>query len=105
MPQEEQRPYEEIPYDHLIAVGKETGSYGSIEFTYQGNLGMYRLRVGQSIIDDQDILQIYQNNKLFITLYPTRTKKVFVGEDEDGKFYVFRFAGKQLDVFKRRYDF
>jgi hypothetical protein len=47
---------------------------------------------------------IYQNNRLFLNLYPTRTKRVFVGKDEDGDFYFFRFGRKEVSVFKRKYE-
>ena len=50
------------------------------------------------------MVYIYQNNKLFLNLYPTRSKRVFVGKDEDGEYYIFRFAGKEVSVFKRKYD-
>ena len=47
---------------------------------------------------------IYQNNKLFLNLYPTRLKRVFVGKDEDGEYYIFRFEGKEVSVSKRKYE-
>ena len=37
-------------------------------------------------------------------MHPTRSKKVFVGKDEEGEYYIFRFEGKEVSVFKRKYD-
>ncbi len=96
--------FDQIPYDRLTLVGKEEGDYGSTEYLYRGQLGSYTLRFGQSIVDNGKVLYIYNNNKMFLSLYPTRTKNVFVGKDEDGEFYLFRFNGKELNVFKRKYD-
>ena len=93
---------EQIPYDELELVGKEEGDYGTTEYIYLGQLGQYRLRIGESITDNGKVLYFYQNNKLFLNLYPTRTKKVFVGKDEDGEYYLFRFNGKAVGVFKRK---
>ena len=36
-----------------------------------------------------------------LNLFPTRTKKVFVGKD--GEYYLFRFDGKEVDVFNKEY--
>ena len=92
-----------IPFDTLELVGKEQGDYNSTEYIYRGTLGTYRLRIGQSITDNNGkVLYFYQNNALFLTLYPTRTRKVFVGKDEDGEYYLFRFDGKNVRVFKKK---
>lgn len=96
--------FEQILYDRLTLVRKEKGDYSSVEYIYQGQLGTYRLRIGQSITDDGKVFYIYQNNRLFLNLYPTRTKRVFVGKDEDGDFYFFRFERKEVSVFKRKYE-
>ena len=71
--------FEQILYDRLTLVRKEKGDYSSVEY-------------------------IYQNIRLFLNLYPTRTKRVFVGKDEDGDFYFFRFERKEVSVFKRKYE-
>ena len=97
--------FEQIPYDRLTLVGKETGDYGSTEYLYRGHLGTYTLRIGQSITDNGKVLYIYANNKMFLSLYPTKTKKVFVGKDEAGEFYIFRFDGKEVNVSKGRFNF
>jgi hypothetical protein len=69
-------------------------------------LGVYKLRIGESITDAGKVFYIYFNNKLFANLYPTRAKKVLVEKDEEkGDFYIFRFNGKEVNVFKRKYDF
>jgi hypothetical protein len=99
-----QNRFEQIPYGRLTLVRKEKGDYNSVEYICQGQLGTYRLRIGQSITDDGKVFYIYQNNRLFLNLYPTRTKKVFVGKDEDGEYYIFRFEGKEMSVFKRKYE-
>jgi hypothetical protein len=39
-------------------VGKEKGDYGSTEYIYKGQLGTYRLRIGQSIVDDEKEVSI-----------------------------------------------
>jgi hypothetical protein len=104
MPQGTQATFEQIPYDRLTLVGKELGDYNSKEYIYRGQLGTYRLRVGESITDEWKVFYIYQNNKLFLNLYPTRSKRVFVGKDEDGEYYIFRFEGKEVLVFKRKYE-
>ena len=96
--------FKKIPYDRLTLVGKETGDYGSTEYIYRGQLGTYTLRIGQSITDNGKVFYIYQNNRLFLNLYPTRTKRVFVGKNEDGDYYFFRFVGKEVSVFKRKYE-
>ncbi len=93
-----------VPFDTLELVGKEEGDYGTTEYIYLGQLGQYRLRIGESITDNGKVLYFYQNNKLFLNLYPTRTKKVFVGKDEDGEYFLFRFDGKDVHVFKRKDD-
>ena len=95
--------FEEMPYDRLTLVGKELGDYNSKEYIYRGQLGVYRLRVGESITDEEKVFYIYQNNKFFLNLYPSNAKRVFVGRDDD-EFYIFRFEGKSVSVFKRKYD-
>jgi hypothetical protein len=104
---EEEKTFDQIPYDRLILSGKEEGDYGGIDYLYQGQLGTYKLRFGQSITDDGKVFYIYQNNKMFVNLFPTRTKRVFVGKDEEDKeFYIFRFdGGGEVLVYKRRYEF
>ena len=104
MPNDSHDAFKQIPYNRLTLVGKEAGDYGSTEYIYRGQLGTYTLRIGQSITDNGKVLYIYQNNKMFLNLYPTTTKKVFVGKDENGDFYFFRFAGKEVSVFKRKYE-
>ena len=104
MPQGTQATFEQIPYDRLTLVGKELGDYNSKEYIYRGQLDVYRLRVGESITDEGKVFYIYQNNKLFVNLYPSTTKRVFVGKDEEGEYYIFRFEGKYVSVFKRKYD-
>ena len=104
MPQNAQPTFEQIPYDRLTLVGKELGDYNSKEYIYRGQLGVYRLRVGESVTDEGKVFYIYQNNKLFVNLYPSTTKRVFVGKDEEGEYYIFRFEGKYVTVFKRKYD-
>lgn len=94
--------FDQIPYDELELVGKEAGDYGTTEYIYLGQLGQYRLRIGQSITDNGKVLYFFQNGKMFLTLYPTRTKKMFVGKDEDGEYLLFRFDGKMVNVFKRQ---
>jgi hypothetical protein len=103
MPQNAQATFEQIPYDRLTLVGKELGDYNSKEYIYRGQLGVYRLRVGESITDEGKVFYIYQNNKFWLNLYPSNTKRVFVGRDDD-EFYIFRFEGKYVSVFKRKYD-
>ncbi|MGB5875126.1 MAG: hypothetical protein WBH56_15510 [Bacteroidota bacterium] len=106
MTDQEQNTFEQIPYDKLTLQRKETGDSGSTEYIYQGLLGTYKLRIGESITDAGKLFYIYFNNKFFANLYPTRVKKVFVGKDEEeGDFYIFRFNGKDVNVFKRKYDF
>jgi len=56
------------------------------------------------LVDEGKVFYIYQNNKLFLNLYPTRLKRVFVGKDEDGEYYIFRFEGKEVSVSKRKYE-
>ena len=104
MPNNSQDTFEQIPYDRLSLVRKELGDYNSKEYIYRGQLGVYRLRVGESITDEGKVFYIYQNNKLFLNLYPTSKKKVFVGKDETAEYYIFRFEGKDVTVFKRKYD-
>ena len=104
MPQNSQSTFEQIPYDRLTLVRKELGNYNSKEYIYRGQLGTYRLRVGESITDEGKVFYIYQNNKFFLNLFPTRSKRVFVGKDEDGEYYIFRFEGKEVSVFKRKYE-
>jgi hypothetical protein len=104
MPQDNTQTFEQIPYDRLTLVRKELGDYDSKEYIYRGQLGTYRLRVGESITDEGKVFYIYQNNKLFLNLYPTRSRRVFVGKDEDGEYYIFRFEGKEVSVFKRKYE-
>lgn len=104
MPSNARNSFEQIPYDQLELVGKDEGDFGTTEYLYRGQLGKYRLRIGQSITDNGKVLYFYQNNKLFLTLFPTRTTKVFVGKDEGGEYYLFRFEGKNVEVFKRKYD-
>jgi hypothetical protein len=104
MTDQEQSTFEQIPYDNLTLQRKDTGDFGSTEYIYQGLLGVYKLRIGESITDEGKVFYIYFNNKLFADLYPTRVKKVFVGKDEDGDFYLFRFKGKEVRVYKREYD-
>ena len=101
MPTDPQSTFEQIPYDRLTLVRKELGDYNSKEYIYRGQLGTYRLSVGESITDEGKVFYIYQNNKLFLNLYPSRSKSVFVGKDEDGEYYIFRFEGKEVLVFKR----
>ena len=97
--------FDQTPYDQLTLVGKEDGDYGSTEYIYRGDLGTYRLRIGQSITDKNGkVLYFYQNNALFLTLYPTRTRMVFTGKDEDGLIYLFRFDGKDVRIITRKYD-
>ena len=96
--------FKQIPYDRLVLVGREEGDYNSTEYIYRGQLGTYTLRIGQSITDNGKVFYIYQNNRLFLNLYPTRTKRVFVGKNEDGDYYFFRFVGKEVSVFKRKYE-
>ena len=103
MPQNAQTTFEQIPYDRLTLVGKELGDYSSKEYIYRGQLGVYRLRVGESVTDEGKVFYIYQNNKFWLNLYPSNTKRVFVGRDEDDH-YIFRFEGKYVTVFKRKYD-
>lgn len=104
MPKQTQNTFDQMPYDRLTLVRKEMGDYNSKEYVYKGQLGTYRLRIGQSITEEGKVFYIYQNNKMFMTLYPTRSRMVFVGKDEDGDFYLFRFEGKEVSVFKREYD-
>ena len=85
-------------------MGKELGDYDSKEYIYRGQLGVYRLRVGESITDEEKVFYIYQNNKFWLDLYSSNTKRVFVGKDEEGEYYIFRFEGKYVMVFKRKYD-
>ena len=56
------------------------------------------------LVDEGKVFYIYQNNKLFLNLYPTRLKRVFVGKDEDGEYYIFRLEGKEVSVSKRKYE-
>jgi hypothetical protein len=98
-----QSTFEQIPYDRLTLVGKESGNYDSKEYIYHGQLGVYRLRVGESVTDEGKVFYIYQNNKFWLNLYPSDTKRVFVGRDDDD-YYIFRFEGKYVSVFKRKYD-
>ena len=104
MPNDSHDAFKQIPHDRLTLVGKETGDYGSTEYIYRGQLGTYTLRIGQSITDNGKVFYIYQNNKMFLNLYPTRTKTVSVGKDENGDFYFFRFEGKEVSACKRRYE-
>lgn len=104
MPQRVQDTFEQIPYDRLTLVRKEIGDYYSKEYVYQGLLGTYRLRIGHSITNEGKVYYMYQNNKMFLTLYPTRSKGVLVGKDEDGNFFLFQFLGKEVKIFKREYD-
>ena len=103
MPQGTQATFEQMPYDRLTLVGKELGDYNSKEYIYRGQLGVYRLRVGESITDEGKVFFIYQNNKFWLNLYPSNTKRKFVGRDDDN-YYIFRFEGKYVTVFKRKYD-
>ena len=103
MPQGTQATFEQIPYDRLTLVGKELGDYNSKEYIYRGQLGVYRLRVGESVTDEGKVFYIYQNNKFWLNLYPSNTKRKFVGRDDDN-YYIFRFEGKDVSVFKRKYD-
>ena len=64
---------------------------------------MYRPRVGESITDEGKVFYIYQNNMFWLNLYASNTKRVFVGRDDDD-YYIFRFKGKCVSVFKRRYN-
>jgi len=105
MPSTTENTFEQIPYDHLTLVGKKIGDYGSREYEYRGQLGIYRLRIGESITDDGQVVYVYQNGRMFLNLYPTRTPLVLVGKDEEeGEFYIFRFKGNTVDVFKRKYE-
>jgi hypothetical protein len=81
-----QSTFEQIPYDRLTLVGKELGDYHSKEYVYRGQLGVYRLRVGESITDEGKVFYIYQNTKLFLRVYPSNTNHVFVGKDEEGEY-------------------
>jgi hypothetical protein len=103
MPQNAQATFEQIPNDRLTLVGKEIGDYNSKEYIYRGQLGVYRLRVGESVTDEGKVFYIYQNNKFWLNLYPSNTKKVFVGKDDDD-YYIFRFEGKYVSIFKRKHD-
>lgn len=103
MPQNSQSTFEQIPYDGLTLVRKEVGEFNSKEYINRGQLGTYRLRVSESITDEGKVFYIYQNNKFWLNLYPSNTKKVFVGKDDDD-YYIFRFEGKYVSVFKRKYD-
>ena len=104
MPQGTQATFEQMPSDRLTFVGREPGDYNSKEYIYRGQLGVYRLRVGDSITDEGKVFYIYQNNTLFVNLYPSSRKGVFVGRDEDREYYIFRFEGRYVTVFKRKYD-
>jgi len=93
MPQRPQATFEQIPYDRLTPVGKEFGDYDSKEYIYRGQLGVYRLRVGESITDEGKVFY-YQNNTFFLYLYPSNTRREFVGKNEEGEYSIFRFEGK-----------
>jgi hypothetical protein len=60
--------------------------------------------VGESITDEGKVFYLYQNNKLFVNLHPSTTKRVFVGKDEEGEYYIFRIEGKYVTVSKRKHD-
>jgi hypothetical protein len=104
MPNYLQNPFDQEIYDQLTLVGKEQGDYGSAEYSYRGTLGGYRMRIGHSVMDNSKVLTFFQNNKNWLTLYPTRTRKVFAGQNDDGEYYVFRFDGREVYVFKRKYE-
>ena len=102
----DQKTFEEIPYDKCDFVRRDLGDYGTIEYLFKGQLGMYRIRVMQSVVDDGKVLAVYQNNKPFLNIFVTKERGVFVGKEEDeGEFYIFRVRQKKLDIFKRKYDF
>jgi len=95
-------PSGEILYDYFVLVDKEIGDYGSRECLHRGQLGTYRLKVGNSITDVGKVVYIYQNDRFFLNLYRTRARNVWVGKEEDeGKFYLFQFDGKEVTIFKR----
>ena len=104
MPQRTQNTPDQMPYDQLTLVGKEMGDYDSKEYIYKGQLGTYRLRIGESIVDDEKAYYIYQNNKMFLTLQSTRYRNVLAGKDENGDFFLFRFKGTEVTIYKREYD-
>jgi hypothetical protein len=60
MPQGTQATFEQIPYDRLTFVGKEFGDYDSKEYIYRGQLGTYRLRVGESITDEGKGVSVFK---------------------------------------------
>jgi hypothetical protein len=105
MSEDTQNGFDQILYDKLTLVKKEIGDFQSKEYIYEGNLGRYKLRIGQSITDNTKVFYIYCNNKMFVNLYPTKRKNVLVGREEDSdRYYIFRFEGKTLNIWKRRYD-
>ena len=71
--------------------------------TFEVKLGVYRLRLGESITDEGKVFYIYPNNKFWLNLYPSNTKRVFAGRDEDD-YYIFQFEGKDVTLFKRKHD-
>lgn len=100
----QKRPFDLIPYDDLKLVDKRKGDYDSIELVLRGQLGTYRLRIGHSITDSAKIYDVYQNDKLFATLYPTIRPSSLAGLGEDGAFYTFRLLRNGIDVLVRRED-
>jgi hypothetical protein len=55
-------------------------------------------------VDDDKVYYIYQNNKMFLTLQSTRYLNVLAGKDENGDFFLFRFKGREVTIYKREYD-
>ena len=96
--------YQQILFDILKFVKKENGDFNSIETVYRGQLGTYRMRVSTSITDEGTVYQFFQNGKMMINLFPTKSQKTFVGKDESGDYFVFKFEGVDVNIFKRHYN-
>lgn len=103
MPTNTQAEIQEVPYDSLILTGKEVGQYGAVDYYFEGNLGSYMFHVGNSITDNKKILYVYFNNKHLVTIHQTRRPRTLVGfREAEGDFMLFRFHGKEVDVFTRK---
>lgn len=72
----EQNGYNEILYDRLVLVDKGKGDYGTLEYTYEGSLGTYEVRIAESITDDGKVLYVYYNHKMMVNLHPAERKLV-----------------------------
>jgi hypothetical protein len=105
MSKDTQTDFQQIPFDKLILTDKEVGDFDSVDYIFQGNLGTYKMHFGHSITDDKKVIYVILNNKHFVTIFQTRRPKVLVGfDEEENEYMIFRFNGKEVEVFRRKYE-